>query len=63
MQWYSIAIENARLYNKAQKEIKERSETEEELRRVAAKNQAILADLERTLSYNTSTRIVSQQIS
>ncbi|MEW5958660.1 MAG: PAS domain S-box protein [Chloroflexota bacterium] len=38
----AIALENARLYDQARQEIIERSQAEKELRRIAAKNQAML---------------------
>ena len=38
----AIALENARLYDKARQEIAERIQAEKELRKIAAKNQAIL---------------------
>ncbi len=38
----AIALENARLYDQARREIAERKQAEKELRRVAARNQAIL---------------------
>jgi PAS domain S-box-containing protein len=60
----AIALQNARLYDRAQRELTERVQTEKELRRVSARNQAILDAIPDAMFYlNRDGKLLDYKVS